>query len=332
MRASARNLAKIILGTLTGYILSQLGWAFWQLAKADPRFTLLVPQNKAPKGITSLKGKTEAAYTVQHSIETGIERISYFPKVRQFETPLLFQHGMFHGAFCWENWQKLFAEWGWESHAISLPGHGNSPIQRPIHQCTLDYYTDFLRAEVKKMDRNPVILGHSMGGAILQWYLKYCGQPAAAVFVASWGAKSIMGDDALKVVRQDPAIIPAIWRDWHSGAWIRSERHTANLFLDPNSVVSAAELHRQLKPESTLVLLQHNPPFWFPPEKIKSPSLWLAAENDALISEADARRSAAYYAGDYLFVPHAPHNIMMAQNYAQTAEKIRDWLVAQDIR
>jgi hypothetical protein len=57
------------------------------------------------------------------SIESGIERVRYIPKQRRFETPILLQHGMWHGAWCWQWWQELLAEWGWESHAYSLPGH-----------------------------------------------------------------------------------------------------------------------------------------------------------------------------------------------------------------
>ena len=93
-----KNLSKLALGALTGYALTQLAWIFKQLAKADPRATLSTPQNKAPKRITALTSKTGPNYTVQHVIEDGIERIIYTPKERRFETPILMQHGMWHGA------------------------------------------------------------------------------------------------------------------------------------------------------------------------------------------------------------------------------------------
>jgi pimeloyl-ACP methyl ester carboxylesterase len=111
-------------------------------------------------------GKETEPFHVQHSVENGIERVVYTPVERRFETPILMQHGMWHGAWCWQQWQELFAGWGWESYAFSLPGHAGSPTQRPVYFCTLTYYLKFLKAEVARLPRKPVLMGHSMGGEI----------------------------------------------------------------------------------------------------------------------------------------------------------------------
>ena len=47
------------------------------------------------------------AYDVQHTVENGIERVVYSPAQRRFETPILMQHGMWHGAWCWRHWHRL---------------------------------------------------------------------------------------------------------------------------------------------------------------------------------------------------------------------------------
>ena len=49
-------------------------------------------------------------YTITHTVQDGIERIVYRPEVKRFETPILMQHGMYHGAWCWQSWQELFAQ------------------------------------------------------------------------------------------------------------------------------------------------------------------------------------------------------------------------------
>ena len=42
------------------------------------------------------------------------------------QTPLLFVHGAWHGAWCWERFQSFFAKNGYVSVAMSLRGHGKS--------------------------------------------------------------------------------------------------------------------------------------------------------------------------------------------------------------
>lgn len=42
-------------------------------------------------------------------------------------TPILFVHGMWHGAWCWsEHFLPYFTQHGYSSHAVSLRGHGDS--------------------------------------------------------------------------------------------------------------------------------------------------------------------------------------------------------------
>lgn len=134
------------------------------LQMIDVEKTLSVSQNCAAKGLQQLERRETEGYTVEHVIEDGIERITYTPQTPKFRTPILMAHGMWHGAWCWQQWQALFADWGWTSVAYSLPGHGHSPEQRPIPECTLDYYVSFLRDEVARFTRPPILMGHSMGG------------------------------------------------------------------------------------------------------------------------------------------------------------------------
>jgi len=152
------------LGLAGGYVLAQQGWAVWQLARSNPEHTLSTQANQAPKGLTFSETDETRTYVRTNTVEDGIEPIVYVPKNRRFDTPIVMQHGMWHGAWCWQLWQELFAGWGWETHAHSLPGHAGSVVQRPIARCTLDYYLAFLKAEVERLPRRPVLMGHSMGG------------------------------------------------------------------------------------------------------------------------------------------------------------------------
>lgn len=288
--------------------------------------------NKAAKGTRLDKTTEHEHFTVRHSIIDGIERIVYSPKVRRFETPIVMQHGMWHGAWCWEPWQRLLAEWGWESHAHSLPGHAKSDRQRPVWLCTLDYYLAFFKREIERMPDPPVVMGHSMGGALTQWYLKYIGQDlAAAVLVAPWTSHSTMLDGAWKLFTDDPVAMLSNFVLWNANGWVRSPKWAAHKLTSEGAIMSPQELYDKLTDESVLVVLQHNPPFWKPADNITLPMLILAGEIDQVVSTNGLRNSANHYGADYELIPRAAHNLMMEHNYESTVELIHEWLIKHGI-
>ncbi len=268
------------------------------------------------------------SFSIQRSINNGIERITYIPKQRRFQTPILMQHGMWHGAWCWQHWQELFAAWGWESHAISLPGHAGSPAQRPVYFCTLDYYLRFLKAEVERLPLKPILMGHSMGGALVQWYFKYVGDDLpAAVLVAPWDLQANLGHGAAsRWLKLDPLGVLLVSLSGSTRPYIRTPKHAAQKLISTRAIYTPEALHARLSPESVWVMMQHNPPFWQPAKQVKTPLLWLAGEIDAVIGVEDERRSAACYQADFIVVPEAAHNIMMEHNYRETAEGVHKWL------
>lgn len=269
-------------------------------------------------------------FRVDHTITDGIERIVYRPERRRFKTPLLMQHGMWHGAWYWQPWQEHFALQGWESHAYSLPGHGKSPAQRSIRWCTFDYYLKFLAAEAANLSRTPVILGHSMGGALTQRYLKKVGDLPAAALVASWPSRSIM-PDLLDWIGRDPLGIVLSLLTLTSTPAVRNVERAADLLITGGAQMRPEELFARLGPESIWIVLQHQPPFWSPPLKTGTPLLWIAGTHDKATKEANHRASASSYSADYIVVEGAGHNLMMDKRSSEAAEAIHQWLVAQEI-
>lgn len=317
---------KAYLGGLTG-------WILWRLLHDTAPRMLAQDQNKL-RGAWPTVAETEdkGAYTVTHSLEDGIERITYTPKERQHEAPLLMAHGMWHGAWCWQPWQETLAEKGWESVAYSLPGHGQSPTQRSLTNCTLGYYLAFLRDEINRLPVKPVLMGHSMGGALSQWVLRYITQDLpAVVLVAPWVSHSILAEGFWRIIQLDPLGMAAMFLTWNATVWMRSPAAAASKLISPEAVLSPEELHRRLGGESGLVIFQHNPPFWQPAQNVKIPMLLLAGEKDALISVEGLRKTAAHYQADFVVIPGAGHNLMMEKSYRETAVSIAQWLMEKKI-
>lgn len=321
------------LGTALGYLAYQQAWAIAQVAQADVQHTLATHHNRGQAWRAYEAVSETAAYTVRHTVEGGIERVVYTPKQRRFETPIVLQHGMWHGAWCWADWQALLAAWGWESHAHSLPGHAGSPVQRPIARCTLDYYLAFLRDEILRQPRRPILIGHSMGGALAQWYFKYVGDDLpAAVLVGPWVSHQMLTvENFLRLQRLQPTFALEAFGSWDATPLVNTPERAARAFLSPHARITPETLHAQLGPESLLVLYQHNPPFWYPPSSVRTPLLWIAGGADALLPEPLQRRSAAYYHADYVVVPGAGHDIMLEDTYRETARAIHEWLVKQGV-
>jgi pimeloyl-ACP methyl ester carboxylesterase len=264
-------------------------------------------------------------YDIDRSLEDGIERIIYRPHQRRFATPIVMQHGLWHGAWCWQSWQAQLAQWGWESHAHSLPGHAGSPVQRPIRWCTLGYYLTFLQAEINRLPRKPVLMGHSMGGALAQMYLKGQDDLPAAVLVAPWLSHSMVRP-ILRTIPRDPVGFLRCLFDLTTAPLVRNPFRAAQMFIHDGAALTPQALHEQLGPESLWVLLQYNPPFWRPARQIKTPLLWLAGTADRLIPEAAEKWSADYYGATYITVAEAGHDVMLEKRSSEAVKVIHAWL------
>src|SRR5512144_1553366 len=121
-----------------------------------------------------------------------LEIISKAPRQKTHETPLLFLHGAWHAAWCWENFLPYFAEQGYETHALSLRGHGNSEGRERIRWFSARDYVADLAQTVDGLGTPPVLIAHSMGGYITQKYLESYTLPAA-VLLSSLPTVGILG-------------------------------------------------------------------------------------------------------------------------------------------
>jgi len=97
-------------------------------------------------------------------------------------TPLLFVHGAYTAAWCWdENFLPWFAEQGYAAYAVSLSGHGASRGRAYLDSFSIADYVADVATVADWIGEPPVLLGHSMGGFIVQKYLEHRPAPAAAL-------------------------------------------------------------------------------------------------------------------------------------------------------
>jgi pimeloyl-ACP methyl ester carboxylesterase len=107
-------------------------------------------------------------------------------------TALLFVHGGYHAAWCWdEHFLDYFADNGFRALAVSLRGHGGSTRSKPLGSCSISDYVDDTRSAADRLDSEPVLVGHSMGGFVVQKYLETYRAPAT-VLMASMPPQGVL--------------------------------------------------------------------------------------------------------------------------------------------
>ena len=84
----------------------------------------------------------------------------------QRDTPILFVHGGYHGAWCWTPWMRELARDGWNVCALDLRGHGGLPqtddfVQDGVEQAAFD-----VLEALDNLKRPAVLVGHSLGALV----------------------------------------------------------------------------------------------------------------------------------------------------------------------
>jgi pimeloyl-ACP methyl ester carboxylesterase len=90
---------------------------------------------------------------------------------------ILFVHGAGHAAWCWrDHFTGWFEALGYTVAAPDLPHHGD--LNRDGLKFTpLSAYVDAVAQEAVRLEPPLILIGHSMGGFIIQKYLECRGRP-----------------------------------------------------------------------------------------------------------------------------------------------------------
>lgn len=149
--------------------------------------------------------------------------------------PLLFVHGALGAAYSWDDpFLDFFADKGYRAIAPSLRGHGGSPVSKPLNKCTIADYVDDVRSIIATLPATPVLIGHSMGGFIVQKYLE-SGRASAAVLMSSAPPRSwfITG---MRLARKHPWLgAKAVMTRRYLGQYPTPGARAGNVLLRPHS-------------------------------------------------------------------------------------------------
>lgn len=109
-------------------------------------------------------------------VSCGHEQVKRTAKKPIQSKTIVFVHGMFMTPLCFEEWQKYFESRGYKTISPAWPvAHDESPeILRSKHpnselaKLTLTQVVDHYEKTIKGLNEKPILIGHSMGGLIVQ--------------------------------------------------------------------------------------------------------------------------------------------------------------------
>ncbi|WP_242657874.1 alpha/beta hydrolase [Mycobacterium kubicae] len=95
-------------------------------------------------------------------------------------------HGAFHGAWCWNaHFVDFFATRGFHVVAPSLRGHGSSQRDGPLRLRSIADFVADVAQIANSLASEPILVGHSMGGFIVQKYLERYSAPAGVLLASA---------------------------------------------------------------------------------------------------------------------------------------------------
>lgn len=236
-------------------------------------------------------------------------------------TSILLVHGAWHGPWCWDNFIRYLTDRGHEVGAVRLRGHDRPP-GRIWHR--VPHYVEDVERAVASLSSPPVLVGHSLGGLIVQKYLE--SRPArAAVLMATLPPRGSIGAVARLAVRHPAALLKANLL-LRLAPFVSSSKLVREMFFaptTPQSIVDRCFAHVQ--DESYLAFLDTM--FVLPrPQRVRVPVLVLGAECDSIFTTAEVQATASAYGAEAEIFPGMGHDMMLDEGWHEVADRIDAWL------
>jgi non-heme chloroperoxidase len=258
--------------------------------------------------------------------EPNLEVRSRRPTRPNGRPPLLFVHGGYCDAWCWDrHFLPWFAARGYAAHALSLRGHGESGGQETLFVAGLDDYAADVERIATSLPSPPVLIGHSMGASVVEHLLAK--QPIRAAALLAPIPPSGLGPMAQRLLALQPEYLVNLQRldaPHLAGDVLAALRPL--YFSDDADPEVLAEAIQHLTGESPRAILDLTVR-WHDhrPENSVTP-LVLGAEGDRIATPADTRATARLYETDAVIVPGLAHMMMLEKRWETAAEPLLQWL------
>lgn len=237
---------------------------------------------------------------------------------------LLLLHGACHAAWMWQdNFAPWFAQQGYNVYAMSLRNHGNSDDVGNGKNIRIKDYVADLETVIDQLDTPIYLIGHSMGGFVIQHYLtKHHQKIKKAVLLCSIPPHGLWRV-TLKTLYQFPKTffkanllrtLTPIFKNP-----ILASRYMFSQKTDMNKVINVVAKMQDDSYRAYLDCLFLDLPN---PKKVTTPIMVIGGEADFLFPPEDIKATAkAYHVAPHI-IPDAPHDLMLEPGWEYIARLI----------
>jgi pimeloyl-ACP methyl ester carboxylesterase len=257
-----------------------------------------------------------------------LEVLERHPEHASTRPPLLFVHGFWQAAWCWdEHVLGAVGDLGYDAYAVSLRGHGGSDGR--IRGGSISDYVADVASVAGGLDQVPVVIGHSMGGFTTQHYLA-AGHPARAAVLVSTVPRKGAWRATLKAARSHPAVFARVNASLNVGPLVATPA-LAHDFLFAASF-PRAEVERytaRLEDASYrafLDLLFNRPDL----SGVSTPTLVVGGDQDGFFAIGEWEETAAALGSRLVVLGGAGHEPMLEPVWPRLVETIDEFVVNLD--
>jgi len=255
-----------------------------------------------------------------------LELVSRVPQHRTKDSPMLFVHGLWHGAWCWDvHFLPYFAQRGYACFAPDLRGHGASPGREGLRWTSLDDYVADVVGVVETLDHPPILVGHSMGGLIVQKCLEVRPAPAA-VLLASVPPTGLLATTLRFLARYPWAVLKSALT-LSVYPLVSTPGRYRDLFL--SAEVPERDVHRfhsQVQEDSFRALLDMLVPDLPHPQSARPTPMLVLGADDFIVRARQVRATARAHGVEAEIFPGMRHAMMLDHRWRRVAERMAEWL------
>ena len=240
---------------------------------------------------------------------------------------LVFVHGGYVDSRCWDiHFLPYFSALGYDCHALDLSGHGQSEGKAAPDDFGIDDFANDLRQVMAGLQGDSVLIGHSMGCAVIERVLER-NTARAAILMAPVPPTGTQGS-IMRLALKHPELFGEIANVSAGRIGPKSLALMRDVYFSPvTEPEELLEFAHLIQPESERAIsdmlalglrIHRSPP--------RLPVLVIGGQCDAVFPPSSIGYTAVRWRAQHKRIPDCGHMLMLEHQWRTVADTMAGWL------